>query len=227
MVDAVLFDVGNTLLHLDHLWLAEQAITLGVLVTQEDVGRVDAGVRRRLNEGLEEVPDSFAAFFARIGRRIGLSSEGAQLFGARAEGEHQRDPRGMWRCVAEGDVGTVAALRRRGISVGVISNSDGRVEEQLRLAGLRELFAVVVDSRVVGIEKPDARIFEFALQELSVAPQQALYIGDLLRADVDGARNAGMHALLLDPWDAYPEIEEGRIRRLAQILPLLGTPPMR
>lgn len=223
MVNAVLFDVDNTLLHLDHVWLAEQATTLGVSVSKEDVGLVDASVRRRLNEGLDEVPDSFAAYFARIGCRIGLSSEGAQLFGARAEAEHPRDPRGMWRSVAEGAIETVVALREHSIAIGVISNSDGRVEEQLRLAGLRDLLSVVMDSQVVGIEKPDARIFRLALQELAIVPQTALYVGDLLHVDVEGARNAGM----LDPWDAYPEIDEGRIRRLAEILPLLGTPPVR
>lgn len=54
-------------------------------------------------------------------------------------------------------------------------------------------------SGIVGIEKPDPRIFEMALQKAGgIAPEQALHIGDNLRKDYLPARSIGMHALLLD-----------------------------
>ncbi len=218
MLETVLFDVGNTLLHLDYAWLAELAGRLGAPVSAEDVGRADARVRRQLNEKPEILHDSLAAYFAETGRDIGLPPAAAQAFGAQAEAEHQRDPRGIWRSVVEGAHETVGRLRGRGIRVGVVSNADGRVEAQLRLAGLRDLFAVVVDSHLAGVEKPDPRIFAIALSELGAEAQTALYVGDLVAVDVEGARAAGMHGLLFDPWDAYPELREERIRRLAELL---------
>jgi putative hydrolase of the HAD superfamily len=57
----------------------------------------------------------------------------------------------------------------------------------------------VLDSALVGVEKPDPAIFRAALAALDVAPAEALYIGDLYDVDVVGARAAGMEAVLLLP----------------------------
>jgi FMN phosphatase YigB (HAD superfamily) len=54
-----------------------------------------------------------------------------------------------------------------------------------------------VDSGVLGIEKPDPRIFQAALQALRVAPEEALYVGDLYEVDVLGAQSAGIEAVLV------------------------------
>jgi putative hydrolase of the HAD superfamily len=67
--------------------------------------------------------------------------------------------------------------------------------------------AVVVDSAVVGIEKPDPRIFAFALQVLDVPAERTLYVGDTVRNDVLGARAAGLHPLHLDPFDLHADAE--------------------
>jgi putative hydrolase of the HAD superfamily len=62
---------------------------------------------------------------------------------------------------------------------------------------LREYFDVVIDSSVFGTEKPDPAIFRAALEALDVAPEEALFVGDLYDVDVVGARAAGMEAVLL------------------------------
>jgi putative hydrolase of the HAD superfamily len=67
--------------------------------------------------------------------------------------------------------------------------------------------AVVVDSAVVGIEKPDPRIFSFALQVIDVPAERTLYVGDTVRNDVLGARAAGLHPLQLDPFDLHANAE--------------------
>ena len=84
----------------------------------------------------------------------------------------------------------------------MVSNADGRVQELLGHVGLERYFEFVVDSQVVGISKPDPRIFRTALDRLRVEPRRTLYVGDLYPVDVAGARSAGMEALLLDPFDA-------------------------
>ena len=58
----------------------------------------------------------------------------------------------------------------------------------------------VIDSALVGYEKPDPRIFAAALERTGADPDRTLHIGDLYHADVVGARTAGIHALLLDPY---------------------------
>ena len=61
---------------------------------------------------------------------------------------------------------------------------------------------MIVDSRVAGVEKPDPRIFHIALEQLDVAPGDALYVGDVYEVDVVGARNAGLAAALVGAADA-------------------------
>jgi FMN phosphatase YigB (HAD superfamily) len=80
-----------------------------------------------------------------------------------------------------------------------VSNSDGRVAQALDAAGLRHYFDVVIDSALVGLEKPDPGIFRAALEALAVAPEEALYVGDLYEVDVLGAQAAGIRAILFAP----------------------------
>jgi HAD superfamily hydrolase (TIGR01509 family) len=105
--------------------------------------------------------------------------------------------------------------------LGVVSNSDGRVEEALRAAGLLHYFDVIVDSTLAGVEKPDPAIFRPALGALGVAPEEAVYVGDLYDVDVLGARAAGMGAILFAPSGAStPAVSAtvGSLRALADDL---------
>lgn len=74
----------------------------------------------------------------------------------------------------------------------VISNNFGNTRGWCDDYGLSPLLDVIIDSTVLGIAKPDARIFEAALSELDVAPNQALYVGDSYSADMVGGKNAGL-----------------------------------
>ncbi len=103
----------------------------------------------------------------------------------------------LWAGIAADTHDALARLRAAGLRLGVVSNSDGRVEEALEAAGLRSYFDVVVDSALAGMEKPDPAIFRSALDVLGVAPAEALYVGDLYEVDVVGANAAGIPAVLL------------------------------
>ncbi len=105
--------------------------------------------------------------------------------------------RHLWSVVAPGTREALVRLRAASLRLGVVSNSDGRVAAALEAAGLGELFDVVIDSARLGVEKPDPAIFHAALEALAVAPEDAVYVGDLYEVDVLGARAAGMRAVLL------------------------------
>ena len=74
----------------------------------------------------------------------------------------------------------------------VISNNFGNTHGWCDEYGLSHLLEVIIDSTVLGIAKPDTRIFEAALSELGVMPSQAIYVGDSYAADMVGGKNAGM-----------------------------------
>jgi putative hydrolase of the HAD superfamily len=110
--------------------------------------------------------------------------------------------------------GAVDALRRladTGVALGIVSNSNGTVEEQLLRTRICQVgegegvpVVVVLDSFVVGIEKPHPGIFEQALDALGVDPAQAVHVGDTGWADVAGARAAGVRPVHLDPHGFCP-----------------------
>jgi putative hydrolase of the HAD superfamily len=115
-------------------------------------------------------------------------------------------------------------LRAAGLAVGVVSNSDGRVESLLAAAGLRPFLDFVIDSGSVGVEKPDPRIFALACERAGVPPQHALHVGDVYEVDVLGARAAGVTPVLFDPDDLVPDADCARISDLAALPALLLTP---
>lgn len=110
--------------------------------------------------------------------------------------------------------------------LGVISNFYGNVRVLLDDAGITPLLTTVVDSTVVGVAKPDPRIFALALERIGAAdPAQALYVGDSLDKDVAGAHAAGLHAAWL-PGDDGPGATGGGadfvLHRLEEVEALLA-----
>jgi putative hydrolase of the HAD superfamily len=98
----------------------------------------------------------------------------------------------------------------------VVSNSDGRVEQQLIEEGLADPFEFIVDSTVVGVEKPDPRIFEICLERLGLRAGQCLYVGDTMTFDVRGAAAAGMPCCHYDRLRLYGPPGEG-LRRITDL----------
>ena len=92
----------------------------------------------------------------------------------------------------------LTALRERGAALAVVSNFDSRLAPLLDAMGLAAFFDAVVCSGEVGAAKPDRAIFTRALERLGVEASQALHVGDSRAADYDGARAAGVEALLVD-----------------------------
>jgi putative hydrolase of the HAD superfamily len=69
----------------------------------------------------------------------------------------------------------------------------------------------------VGFEKPDVRIFEQALERAGCDPRATLHVGDMYHADVVGARKASLHAVLLDPFDDWIDVDCHRMKSFAQL----------
>ena len=104
---------------------------------------------------------------------------------------------GAWRVYPEVP-GTLATLRARGLRLAVVSNFDGRLAPLIDALGVGHMVDAVVHSSSAGSAKPDSGIFRIALARLGVEPAGALHAGDEPLEDVEGARRAGMRALLVD-----------------------------
>ncbi len=115
----------------------------------------------------------------------------------------------------------LGALRDRGMKLVVVSNWDSTLPALLDRLDLTRFFDGVVVSALVGASKPARAIFDTALAAVDVAPHEALHVGDSPTEDYEGARSAGLPALLLDRAGVAGDGYE-RIRTLQEILPRLA-----
>ena len=138
-----------------------------------------------------------------------------------------------WTHVGTGVIAGLRALAALGLPMGVVSNSDGTVQAELRRLGVcyapagREPdvaakgvpVGVVIDSAVVGVAKPDPAIFGLALDALGVTRRETvLHVGDSLRYDVTGALAAGLQPVHLDPHGFCPApAGHPHVRSLAEL----------
>jgi putative hydrolase of the HAD superfamily len=90
------------------------------------------------------------------------------------------------------------ALAERGLALHVVSNNTDYLTESLARLGWTDRFASATFSQEAGAEKPDRRVFEFALRRARCRPSEVLHVGDSWLADYDGARRAGLHAAWLN-----------------------------
>jgi len=95
-------------------------------------------------------------------------------------------------------LGAIDAIERQGVRLGVVSNWDCALPDHLEALGVADRFAVIAVSATVGAAKPDPAIFRHATDAAGVDASRALHVGDRLAEDYQGARRAGLRALLLD-----------------------------
>lgn len=227
-VRAVFLDVGGVFHLPDH---DRVAAALAHLDLGDDASLCDrahyAGVAalRSYEEGNREV---WTAYHRRYAETLGAT--GTRLDAAT---EALLDTFGgddMWTRVIPGSREALAELAAAGFALAIVSNATGTVEASLRANAICQVgdgpgipVGAIIDSSVVGYTKPDPRIFEVALERLGVTPNEAVHVGDTPGADVDGARAAGVAAILVDPHDDHPDSDVQRVGSLAEVPSLLRS----
>lgn len=132
----------------------------------------------------------------------------------------------LWRWPIPETLEALAALRAAGVPLGVVSNATGQIESVLRRSGVCQVgpgdavdVRCVVDSTIVGVAKPDPGIFDHAAVHFPDVPRERIaYVGDSVTMDIGGATAAGLHPILLDPYDDHPGAPFERIRWLGDLL---------
>jgi putative hydrolase of the HAD superfamily len=128
--------------------------------------------------------------------------------------DHFRRPQ-SWAC-ADGVAAVLDQLTRRGLDVGIASNFDERLRHVAE--GLPQLQAArhLIISAEVGWRKPSPKFFAAIAEATRLPMESILFVGDDPKNDFDGARAAGMGALLIDPRAVYGEYPG--IQRLGDLL---------
>ncbi len=90
--------------------------------------------------------------------------------------------------------------------MGLVSNFYGNVATLCDEAGLAPALDVILDSTVVGMSKPDPRIFRSAIERLQLLPEEVICVGDSFERDIIPARELGMKTVWLKgPHPRMPE----------------------
>ena len=126
---------------------------------------------------------------------------------------------------APGAVGVLQEAQRRGLALGLISNTGltpGYVlREILADHGLLSLFQVLTFSDEARLAKPAAEIFHCTLEALGVQPADALFIGDMPALDVAGPQAVGMYAVQVGDQQLDGVQPHARIDALPELFPAL------
>jgi putative hydrolase of the HAD superfamily len=225
MLKGVFFDAGNTVVFPDYGIYRDIAVSLGADVDIDDVVLAEAHARTAFERAVASSaehgvkhywPVYYTPFYERLGVPAGAVPDAiARTRAANDEGV------GIWKVPVEGLSETMGALRERGLGVGIVSNSDGRLDTRLGEIGIRDHFDFIIDSGVVGVSKPDPRIFRKALELAGLPASDVAYVGDYYEVDVVGARSVGMTPVLFDPVGAYAAVDCPVMRRFEDVVPLV------
>lgn len=225
-VDAVLLDVGGVLLLPDPAVMLPPIVAAGGYAEVADVDRAHYLATAAMDA--TGGPDRWA-YLRTFARACRVPDERVdEAVGGLAALPVDR----VWTRVPPGVVASLWKLAAAGMALGVVSNATGTIAQMLVTARICQVgegagvpVAVVVDSHLVGVEKPDPRIFHLALDELGVPPGRAAHVGDTAFADVAGATAAGVHPLHLDPHGDCPDrAGHPHVRSLDEVHALVTAP---
>lgn len=223
-IKAILFDAGGTLIHLDSSRIRDLlSMELGIEISLDRFPRAQslamARVAELVAEGAGSTEQLKREFYTTLLPETGVSrdklSEAVDCAFKLAREET------LWGQAEVATAPALNALKERGYILGVVSNSDGRIESAFKQAGLTSYFDFFIDSFIVGVEKPDPRIFRLAIERAGVDASEAAYVGDLYPVDVVGAKSAGLIPILYDPFDLNRDADCLRIRSIDELLALV------
>ncbi len=220
--DAVLFDAGGVLVLPDPTVLAPLLAPYG--------GVVDIGGHRRAHYAAMAAKSradagegDWDAYNVTYVRTVGV---GADLEAHAAEVLDRTRSALLWRWPIPETVDGLSALAATGVPLGVVSNASGQIEQALRFAEICQVgdgpgtnMRVVIDSDVVGVAKPDPKIFDHALPHFEgIERSRIAYVGDSVTMDIAGAGAAGLHPILIDPFDDHAGADFERITTVAELV---------
>jgi putative hydrolase of the HAD superfamily len=217
-IDAVVFDAGGVLLLPDAEAGRAAIATLDFESTPEDWRRAHYATLSVLDQ-MQTI--DWPAHRRAMAAEIGVPDESLDAAAALIEDVMA----GRAWIAVPGAADALRALSGAGYKLAVVSNAWGTVAQWLEQYGVCSVeggdlpqVAAVVDSHLVGVEKPDPRIFQLAIDALGVQPERSIYVGDTVKFDVDGAYRAGLHPVHVDPYDFC----DGSHRHIVDLAELTG-----
>jgi putative hydrolase of the HAD superfamily len=222
-IDAVLFDAGGVLVLPDPTVLGPLLAYYGGSPDHDVHARAHyAGMAAKSasTAGENDWTHYDEVYLETVGVKTNVREEALDVFG-RVKGVAN-----LWRHPTTQAKAVLQTLHDKGVPIGIVSNASGQIEDTLRQSSICQVgegplapVRFVIDSHIVGIQKPDPRIFHIALEMLpDIDPSRIAYVGDSLIMDVQGSRNVGLVPVLVDPYGFAEGHDVHRIASLDEVV---------
>lgn len=214
-IEAIFFDVGNTLLFPNRERMLKSLHGKGVVPPEDLLQSIERSTKNEFDELMENhrsVDHGFWwMFYSRLLRELDIPDEKTcgDLVACTQISAN-------WCEIRPGTREALMRLRNK-YRLAVISNADGKIADALGRGGIADCFETITDSGIVGKEKPHPAIFEAALQSLRADAGSSLYIGDVYCVDYLGATSVGMQCVLFDAPGAYAEKGLPRVQSMGEL----------
>ena len=229
--DALLFDAGG-------IFVVPDPVTTGMVLEPlggtTSVGRlvrahyagmaaIDASTREHDAESIERI--SWRPYRLAYAREAGVAADRCDEAARQLSRVFSAF---LWKFVLVESVSALWRLHLEGVRVGIVSNASGQIERTLAYEGVAQVgegsgvpVVIVTDSNVVGVAKPDPRVFDDSIRAMGVDPRRIAYVGDSYVNDVGGARNAGLVPILFDPYGFHPDADCERIASVHELVAMM------
>ena len=226
----VVFDVGGTLIHFNHEKMARYyaaaaaergtpvaTAQIHAVLTQLEQELPTLSKQRALSLEKESGKSFWDDFYAEGFRRLGIEGDVS-----RAVTEiRDRFQRGEFETVFDDTLTALNELAARKVPMGIVSNFSPNLEDVMRQQGIHDYFQFFIVSAIAGVEKPDPKIFDLAVDAAHRPRPEIVYVGDSIFHDMDGARGAGLAGILIDRANLFREYTGVRLQDLNDLVGIL------
>jgi HAD superfamily hydrolase (TIGR01549 family) len=225
-LETVFLDAGGVLIYPNWWRVSEALAKHGVTVSPDALIAADPRARRELDDtrtvGATTDVSRGWLFFDLVLAHAGTARSDATA-AALADLHAYHSASNLWEYVPDYVVPALETLRDRGLRLVVVSNANGTICAHMDRLDLTRRFDCVLDSADEGVEKPDARFFDIALERSGATRDTTIHVGDMYHIDVVGARNAGLRGVLLDEANLRPDADCPRVRTLDELVKRIGA----
>jgi HAD superfamily hydrolase (TIGR01509 family) len=225
-IQTVFLDAGGVLVNPNWTRVSEALGRHGVHADAMRLAQAEPRAKKRLDTGetIQATNDQQRGwtYFNLVLTEAGVPLSDATA-AALAELHVYHQTHNLWETVPDEVRPSLAALRAAGLRLVVLSNANGTLHRAFERLGLTNAFDLIFDSYHEGVEKPDPRFFQIALERSGADAATTMHVGDLYHVDVAGARAAGLTPALFDVDGLYPDCDCLRVRSLAQLVETLST----
>jgi HAD superfamily hydrolase (TIGR01509 family) len=228
LIETVFLDAGGVLVYPNWSRVSDALARHGVPVLPSSLASAEPRAKKHLDTGetIRATNDRERGwtYFNLVLTEAGVALSD-RTAAALAELHRYHQQENLWETVPDTVRPALSALSARGLRLVVVSNANGTLHRVFDRLGLSGAVDHLLDSCEEGVEKPDPRFFQIALERSGASASTTVHVGDLYHVDVMGARAAGIQPILLDTDNLYQGCDCRRIRSLTELVDVIATPP--